>query len=106
MSQENVRLVRKAFQAFLAGIRRRRRSSGYRCRVRGTVVGFRRANSTRSAEIDETFEAEIGGVEERRLEAEIIDAGDESWLLHVPPRSRRGSSWRQDAVVISVSGGR
>jgi ketosteroid isomerase-like protein len=113
MSQENVKLVREAFEAFLRGDvektaqlvdpevefpRHRRRAS-------------RGPDSPRSGQIDQTFEAEdLEAWEERRLEAEeFIDAGDDVVALLHEYRRGRGSGVELEtktAVVVAASGGR
>ena len=85
MSQENVNLVREAFEAFLAG--------------------------DGQSQIDETFEAEdLEAWEERRLEAEeFIDAGDDVVVLLHEYRRGGGSGVELEtktAVVVAVSAGR
>ena len=113
MSQENVRLVRKAFQAFLAGDQEKAAQLlDPDVEFRGTVGGLQEGQTAHGqAEIDETFEAEdLEAWEERRLEAEeFIDAGDEVVVLLHEYRRGRGSGVELEgktAVVISVSGGR
>ena len=107
MSQENVRLVREAFQAFLAGDQEKTAQLvDPEVEFRGTVGGLQEGQTAHGqAEIDETFEGEdLEAWEERRLEAEeFIDAGDDVVVLLHEYRRGRGSGVELEgktAVVV------
>jgi ketosteroid isomerase-like protein len=94
MSQENVEIVRDAFEAFLGGDREKTAQLvDPEVEFHGTVGGLQEGQIAHGqSEIDQTFEAEdLEAWEERRLEAEeFIDAGDDVVvLLH---EYRRGSA--------------
>ena len=113
MSQENVELVREAFEAFLGGdVDKAARLIDPEVEFHGTVGGLQEGQIAHGqSEIDETFEAEdLEAWEERRLEAEeYIDAGDNVVVLLHEYRRGRGSGVELEAktgVVVAVSGGR
>ena len=113
MSQENVELVREAFEAFLGGdVDKSARLIDPEVEFHGTVGGLQEGQIAHGqSEIDETFEAEdLEAWEERRLEAEeYIDAGDNVVVLLHEYRRGRGSGVELEAktgVVVAVSGGR
>ena len=113
MSQENVKLVREAFEAFLAGdLDKTAQLVDPELEFHGTVGGLQEGQVAHGqSEIDETFEAEdLEAWEERRLEAEeFIDAGDDVVVLLHEYRRGRGSGVELElktAVVVAVSGGR
>lgn len=113
MSQENVELVRAAFEAFLAGDQERiAQLIDPELEFHGTVGGLQEGEVAHGqAEIDEKFEAEdLEAWEERRLEPEeYLDAGDEVVVLLHEYRRGRGSGIELElktASVAAVSGGR
>ena len=113
MSQENVELVREAFEAFLGGdVDKTARLIDPEVEFHGTVGGLQEGQIAHGqSEIDETFEAEdLEAWEERRLEAEeYIDAGDNVVVLLHEYRRGRGSGVELEVktgVVVAVSGGR
>ena len=113
MSQENVKLVQEAFEAFVGGDREKAAQLvDPEVEFRGTVGGLQEGQIARGqSEIDQTFEAEdLEAWEERRLEAEdFIDAGDDVVVLLHEYRRGRGSGVELEtktAVVVAVSGGR
>ena len=113
MSQENVKLVREAFAAFLAGdVEKSAQLIDPEVEFHGTVGGLQEGQIAHGqSEIDETFEAEeLEAWEERRLEAEeFIDAGDDVVVLLHEYRRGKGSGVELEtktAVVVAVSGGR
>jgi ketosteroid isomerase-like protein len=113
MSQENVDLVRAAFEAFLAGDRERTaRLVDPEVEFHGTVGGLQEGQTARGqADIDETFESEdLEAWEERRLEPEqFIDAGDSVVVLLHEYRRGKGSGVEletETAVVVAVVDGR
>ncbi len=113
MSQENVRIAREAFEAWLGGDREKTAQLlDPEVEFHGTVGGLQEGQIARGqAEIDETFEAaDLEAWEERRVEAEeFIDAGDNVVvLLHEYRRGRRSGVELETktAVVVAVSGGR
>jgi ketosteroid isomerase-like protein len=113
MSQENVELVREAFEAFLAGdVAKTAQLVDPELEFHGTIGGLQEGQVARGqSQIDETFEAEdLEAWEERRLEAEeFIDAGDDVVVLLHEYRRGRGSGVElqlKTAVVVAVSGGR
>jgi ketosteroid isomerase-like protein len=113
MSEENVRLVREAFEAFLKGDEERTAELvDPEVEFRGTVGGVQEGQIAHGqSEIDETFEAQdLEAWEERRLEPEaFLDAGDEVVVLLHEYRRGRGSGIELEtktAVVVAVGGGR
>jgi ketosteroid isomerase-like protein len=113
MSEENVKLVREAFEAFVAGDQEKAADLvDPEVEFRGTIGGVQEGQVAHGvSEIDETFEAEdLEAWEERRLEPEaFLDAGDEVVVLIHEYRRGRGSGIELEtktAVVIAVSGGR
>lgn len=113
MSEENIKLVREAFAAFVAGDQEKAAELvDPAVEFRGTIGGVQEGQVAHGvSEIDETFEAEdLEAWEERRLEPEaFLDAGDEVVVLIHEYRRGRGSGIELEtktAVVIAVSGGR
>jgi ketosteroid isomerase-like protein len=113
MSQENVEIVRDAFEAFVGGDQEKTAQLvDPELEFHGTVGGLQEGQIARGqSEIDERFEAEdLEAWEERRLEAEeFIDAGDEVVVLLHEYRRGRGSGVELElktAVVVAVSAGR
>ena len=113
MSEENVKLVREVFAAFLAGDQEKAADLlDPEVEFRGTIGGVQEGQVAHGvSEIDETFAAEdLEAWEERRLEPEaFLDAGDEVVVLLHEYRRGRGSGIELEtktAVVIAVSGGR
>jgi len=113
MSQENVRIVREAFDAFLGGNQEKTAQLvDPEVEFHGTVGGLQEGQIGHGqSQIDETFEAEdLEAWEERRLEAEdFIDAGDDVVVLLHEYRRGRGSGVELEtktAVVVAVSGGK
>ena len=113
MSQENVDIVREAFEAFLGGDQETTAQLvDPEVEFHGTVGGLEEGRIAHGqSQIDQTFEAEdLEAWEERRLEAEeFIDAGDNVVVLLHEYRRGRGSGVELEtktAVVVAVSGGR
>ncbi|MET1010790.1 MAG: nuclear transport factor 2 family protein [Actinomycetota bacterium] len=113
MAQENIEIVRAAFEAFLGGDQEKTAQLvDPEVEFHGTVGGLQEGQIARGqSQIDETFEAEdLEAWEERRLEADrFIDAGDDVVVLLHEYRRGRGSGVElegETAVVVSVSGGR
>ena len=113
MSQENVEIVREAFEAFLAGDREKTaKLVDPEVEFHGTVGGLEEGRIAHGqSQIDQMFEAEdLEAWEERRLEAEeFIDAGDNVVVLLHEYRRGRGSGVELEtktAAVAAVSGGR
>jgi ketosteroid isomerase-like protein len=113
MSQENVEIVREAFEAFLAGDQEKSAQLvDPEVEFLGTVGGLQEGQIAHGqSEIDQKFEAEdLEAWEERRLEPEeFIDAGDNVVVLLHEYRRGRGSGVEletETAVVVGVSGGR
>lgn len=113
MSQENVRIVREAFDALLGGNQEETAQLvDPEVEFHGTVGGLQEGQIAHGqSQIDETFEAEdLEAWEERRLEAEdFIDAGDDVVVLLHEYRRGRGSGVELEtktAVVVAVSGGK
>ena len=113
MSEENIKLVREAFAAFVAGDQEKAAELvDPKVEFRGTIGGVQEGQVAHGvSEIDEAFEAEdLEAWEERRLEPEaFLDAGDEVVVLLHEYRRGRGSGIELEtrtAVVIAVSGGR
>jgi ketosteroid isomerase-like protein len=113
VSQENVEIVREAFEAFQAGeLEKRAHLFDPEVELHGTVGGLQEGQMARGlSQIDETFEAEdLEAWEERRLEPEeFIDAGDSVVVLLHEYRRGRGSGVEVEsdtAVLVVVRGGR
>jgi ketosteroid isomerase-like protein len=113
MSQENVEVVREAFEAFQAGdLEKTAQLVDPELEFHGTVGGLQEGQIAHGqAEIDQVFEEEdLEAWEERRLEAEdFIDAGDNVVVLLHEYRRGRGSGVEleaETALVVAVSGGR
>jgi ketosteroid isomerase-like protein len=113
MSQENVEIVREAFEAFLRGDREKTaKLVDPEVEFHGTVGGLDEGRIAHGqSEIDQMFEAEdLEAWEERRLEAEeFIDAGDNVVVLLHEYRRGRGSGVELEtktAAVAAVRGGR
>lgn len=113
MSQENVKTVRDAFEAFLGGDQERTAQLvDPEVEFHGTVGGIQEGQIAHGqSQIDKQFEEEdLEAWEERRLEPEdFIDAGDEVVVLLHEYRRGRGSGVEleaETAVVVTVSGGR
>src|SRR3954467_15733253 len=113
MSQENVELVRVAFEAFLAGdLEKTAQLVDPKVEFHGTVGGLQEGQIAHGqTQIDQMFEAEdLEAWEERRLEAEeFIDAGDNVVVLLHEYRRGRGSGVELEtdtAVVVAVNRGR
>jgi ketosteroid isomerase-like protein len=113
MSQENVVIVREAWESFLGGDREKTAQLvDPEVEFHGTVGGLQEGEIARGqSQIDQTFEAEdLEAWEGRRLEAEeFIDAGENVVVLLHEYRRGRGSGVEleaETAVVFAVSGGR
>jgi ketosteroid isomerase-like protein len=113
MSQENVRIVREAFESFLGGDEEKTAQLlDPEVEFHGTVGGLQEGQIAHGqSEIDQTFESEdLEAWEERRLEPEeFIDAGDDVVVLLHEYRRGKGSGVEletETAVVVAVSGGR
>jgi ketosteroid isomerase-like protein len=113
MSQENVELVRDAFEAFARGDRERTEQLvDPEVEFHGTVGGLEEGRIAHGLpEIVQVFEAEdLEAWEERRLEPEeFIDAGDDVVVLLHEYRRGRGSGVELEtdtAVVFAVRGGK
>ena len=113
MSQENVEIVRGAFESALGGDQEKMAQLvDPEVEFHGTVGGLQEGEIAHGqSEIDQTFEAEdLEAWEERRLEAEeFIDAGDNVVVLLHEYRRGRGSGITletETALVVAVSGGR
>jgi len=113
MSQENVRIVREAFDALLGGNQEETAQLvDPEVEFHGTVGGLQEGQIAHGqSQIDETFETEdLEAWEGRRLEAEdFIDAGDVVVVLLHEYRRGRGSGVELEtktAVVVAVSGGK
>ena len=113
MSQENVAIVRDAFESALAGDQEKMAQLvDPEVEFHGTVGGLQEGQIAHGqSEIDQTFESEdLEAWEERRLEAEeFIDAGDNVVVLLHEYRRGKGSGVELEtdtAVVVAVSGGR
>jgi ketosteroid isomerase-like protein len=113
MSQENVEIVRKSFEAWLG---RDRETTAQLvdpgAEFHGTVGGLEEGRIAHGLpQAEQTFDAEdLEAWEERRLEAEeFIDAGDDVVVLLHEYRRGRSSGVEletETAVVVAVSGGR
>jgi ketosteroid isomerase-like protein len=113
MSQENLKIVREAFEAFLEGDQEKTAQLvDPEVEFHGTVGGLQEGQVAHGqSEIDQTFEAEdLEAWEERRLEPEdFIDAGDDVVVLLHEYRRGKGSGIELEAktaAVVAVSGGR
>jgi ketosteroid isomerase-like protein len=113
MSQENVNIVREAFESFLGGDEEKTAQLlDPEVEFHGTVGGLQEGQIAHGqSEIDQTFESEdLEAWEERRLEPEeFIDAGDDVVVLLHEYRRGKGSGVEletETAVVVAVSGGR
>jgi ketosteroid isomerase-like protein len=113
MSQENVEIVREAFESFLGGDEEKTAQLlDPEVEFHGTVGGLQEGQIAHGqSEIDQTFESEdLEAWEERRLEPEeFIDAGDDVVVLLHEYRRGKGSGVEletETAVVVAVSGGR
>jgi ketosteroid isomerase-like protein len=113
MSQENVEIVRDAFEAFLGGDQEKAAQlTDPAVEFHGTVGGLQEGQIAHGqSEIDQTFESEdLEAWEERRLEPEeFIDAGDDVIVFLHEYRRGKGSGVELEtktAVVVAVSGGR
>jgi ketosteroid isomerase-like protein len=113
MSQENVKIVREAFESFLGGDREKTAQLvDPEVEFHGTVGGLQEGQMAHGqSEIDQTFESEdLEAWEERRLEPEeFIDAGDNVVVLLHEYRRGKGSGVEletETAVVVAVTGGR
>jgi ketosteroid isomerase-like protein len=113
MSQENVNIVREAFESFLGGDQEKTAQLlDPEVEFHGTVGGLQEGQIAHGqSEIDQTFESEdLEAWEERRLEPEeFIDAGDDVVVLLHEYRRGKGSGVEletETAVVVAVSGGR
>jgi ketosteroid isomerase-like protein len=113
VSEENVEIVREAFEAFLEGdAERTAQLVDPELEFHGTVGGLQEGQVAHGqSEIDQTFEAEdLEAWEERRLEPEeFIDAGDDVVVLLHEYRRGRGSGVELEtktALVVAVRGGR
>jgi ketosteroid isomerase-like protein len=113
MSEENVEIVREAFEAFLGGDQEKTaRLVDPEVEFHGTVGGLQEGQVAHGqSQIEHEFEeVDLEAWEERRLEAEeFIDAGDDVVVLLHEYRRGRGSGVELEAktaVVVAVSGGR
>jgi ketosteroid isomerase-like protein len=113
MSQENVKIVREAFESFLGGDQEKTAQLlDPEVEFHGTIGGLQEGQIAHGqSEIDQTFESEdLEAWEERRLEAEeFIDAGDDVVVLLHEYRRGRGSGVElesETAVVVAVRRGR
>ncbi len=113
MSQENVEIVRAAFEAFLEGDQEKTAQLvDPALEFHGTIGGLQEGQIAHGqSEIDQTFESEdLEAWEERRLEPEeFVDAGDDVVVLLHEYRRGKGSGVEletETAVVVTVSGGR
>ncbi len=113
MSQENVEIVREAWEAIQGGTPAKvAHLIDPEVEFRGTVGGIQEGEVAHGqAEIDETFEAQdLEAWEERRFEAEeFVDAGDEVVILLHEFRRGKGSGIELEAktaAVVAVRGGR
>jgi ketosteroid isomerase-like protein len=113
MSEENVEIVREAFEAFVGGDQEKTaRLVDPEVEFHGTVGGLQKGQVAHGqSQIDrELEEVDLEAWEERRLEPEeFIDAGDDVVVLLHEYRRGRGSGVELEAktaVVVAVSGGR
>ena len=107
MSQENVEIVREAFEASLGGDQERMAQLvDPEVEFHGTVGGLQEGQVAHGqSEIDQTFESQdLEAWEERRLEAEeFIDAGDAVVVLLHEHRRGRGSGVELETETASSS---
>ena len=113
MSQENVEVVREAFESFLAADwEKTAQLVDPEVEFHGTVGGLEEGRAVHGLPqiVQEFEERDLEAWEERRLEAEeFIDAGDDVVVLLHEYRRGRGSGVELEidtAVVVAVSGGR
>jgi ketosteroid isomerase-like protein len=113
MSEENVEIVREAFEAFLGGDQEKTAQLvDPAVEFHGTVGGLQEGQIAHGqSQIDQQFEdVDLEAWEERRLEAEeFINAGDNVVVLLHEYRRGRGSGVELEAktaVLVAVSGGR
>src|SRR4051794_33395598 len=113
MSQENVDVVREAFESFMGGDQESTaRLVDPEVEFHGTVGGLEEGRIAHGlAQIAQEFEEEdLDAWEERRLQAEeFIDAGDNVVVLLHEYRRGRGSGVELEdrtAVVVAVNEGR
>ena len=113
MSQENVEVVREAFESYLKGdLEKTAQLLDPEVEFRGTVGGLEEGRVAHGLpHAVQVFEEEdLEAWEERRLEAEeFIDAGDNVVVLLHEYRRGRGSGVELEAdtaVLCAVSGGR
>ena len=113
MSQENVEVVREAFEAFQGGdLEKTAQLVDPEVEFHGTVGGLQEGQTAHGqSEIDQVFEEEdLEAWEERRLEPEeFIDAGDNVVVLLHEYRRGRGSGVELEtdtAVLVAVREGR
>jgi ketosteroid isomerase-like protein len=113
MSQENVEVVREAFESFLGGDQEKTAQLvDPEVEFHGTVGGLQEGQIAHGqSQIDQQFEEEdLEAWEERRLEAEeFIQAGEDVVVLLHEYRRGRGSGIEletETAVVVAVRGGR
>ena len=113
MSQENVKLVREAFESFLGGDQEKTAQLvDPEVEFHGTVGGLQEGQiAYGQSDIDQTFESQdLEAWEERRLEPEeFIVVGDQVVVLLHEYRRGKGSGVEleiETAVVVGVSGGR
>jgi ketosteroid isomerase-like protein len=112
MSEENVKLVREAFEAFWGGdAEKAAELIDPEVELLGTVGGLQEGEVAHGqSEIDEQLEGDLEAWEERRLEAEeFIDAGDNVVVMLHEYRRGRGSGIELETktgVVVAVKGGR
>jgi ketosteroid isomerase-like protein len=113
MSQENVEVVREAFESYLSGdLEKTAQLLGPEVEFHGTVGGLEEGRVAHGLpQAVRLFEEEdLEAWEERRLEAEeFIDAGDNVVVLMHEYRRGRGSGVELEtdtAVVCAVSAGR
>jgi ketosteroid isomerase-like protein len=112
VSQENVKIVREAFDAFMGGDpEKTAQLVDPEIEFRGTVGGLQEGEIAHGqSQIEQTLAEDLEVWEERRLEAEeFIDAGADVVVLLHEYRRGRGSGVEletETAVVVSVNGGR
>jgi len=113
VSEENVNVVREAFESFMGGDREKAAQLvDPEVEFHGTVGGLQEGQIAHGqSQIDKQFEEEdLEAWEERRLEPEeFIDAGDNVVVLLHEYRRGRGSGVELEtdtAVVVAVREGR